>query len=272
MGAVALAGEFHLPVTFDLTATFLFAITGTLAGMRRHYDIIGVFAVAFATALGGGLIRDGVFISAGPPVAITDAYYLPLVTVAVLTTIVIGRFVLPVRRILSAVPLPANETAILENHPQGILTEERTARGAPSLFERINLERHLARTYVVVLSLVDALGLGIYAVVGAQKSLSRGLPIGSAILVGAVNAVGGGLLRDVLTREVPLLFKPGQFYALTASLGSALFIMLVLLAGIDVEHAALYAIAVTFILRVLAIRFDWQSPAIGWREDARSES
>ena len=67
-----LTGEFHLPAAFDLTATFLFAITGTLAGMRRHYDIIGVFAVAFATALGGGLIRDGVFISAGPPVAITD--------------------------------------------------------------------------------------------------------------------------------------------------------------------------------------------------------
>ena len=48
-----LTSEFHLPAAFDLTATFLFAITGTLAGMRRHYDIIGVFALAFATALGG---------------------------------------------------------------------------------------------------------------------------------------------------------------------------------------------------------------------------
>jgi hypothetical protein len=47
-----LAGEFQLPITFDLTATFLFAVTGALAGMRRHYDIIGVFALAFATALG----------------------------------------------------------------------------------------------------------------------------------------------------------------------------------------------------------------------------
>ncbi len=66
-----LTEEFLLPVTFDLTATFLFAITGTLAGMRRHYDIIGVFALAFVTALGGGLIRDGIFISAGPPVGVT---------------------------------------------------------------------------------------------------------------------------------------------------------------------------------------------------------
>ena len=50
-----LTNEFHLPVAFDLTATFLFAITGTLAGMRRHYDIIGVFVLAFVTAIGGGL-------------------------------------------------------------------------------------------------------------------------------------------------------------------------------------------------------------------------
>ena len=98
-----LAGEFQLPVAFDLTATFLFAITGTLAGMRRHYDIIGVFVLAFAAALGGGLIRDGIFISVGPPVAITNVYYLPVVTAAVIGTILIGRIVPPVRRILNGI-------------------------------------------------------------------------------------------------------------------------------------------------------------------------
>ena len=62
-----------------------------------------------------------------------------------------------------------------------------------------------------MLSLVDALGLGIYAVVGVQKSLDAALSIPAAILVGTINVVGGSLLRDVLTREVPPLFKPGQF-------------------------------------------------------------
>jgi uncharacterized membrane protein YeiH len=118
----------------------------------------------------------------------------------------------------------------------------------------------------MILSLVDALGLGIYAVVGAQKSLDRGLPIGACILVGTVNAVGGGLLRDVLTREVPLLFKPGQFYALTAVAGSAVFVSLIILAGRDVQHAALFSIGATFLLRVLAIRFDWRSPPMVWDE------
>jgi hypothetical protein len=52
-------------------------VTGTLAGMRRGYDIIGVFALAFVTAVGGGLIRGGIFIQAGPPAVLTGLHYLP---------------------------------------------------------------------------------------------------------------------------------------------------------------------------------------------------
>jgi len=261
--------EFHLPTAFDLTATFLFAITGTLAGMRRHYDIIGVFALAFATALGGGLIRDGVFISSGPPAAITDVYYLPVVTAAVLVTLLVGRTVPVAWQILSVVPTSKEATMTAEDILKPTASRQKPASRSQSVFERIHIERHLAKSYGLIFSLVDALGLGIYAVVGAQKSLNRGLPVGSAILVGAVNAVGGGLLRDVLTREVPLLFKPGQFYALTAVVGSAVFVSLILLGRFDVQHAALIAIGMTFLLRLLAIRFDWQSPALSWQENEK---
>ena len=261
-----ITAEFHLPVAFDLTATFLFAITGTLAGMRRHYDIIGVFVLAFVSALGGGLIRDGVFISAGPPVAITHVYYLPVVAAAVIGTIIIGRLVAPVRRILSVVPTGNEEIITPLVKPQRAAPIEERESGLQSMFERIDIERRLAKTYVAVLSLVDALGLGIYAVVGSQKSLSYGLPLGAAILVGAVNAAGGGLLRDVLTREVPLLFKPGQFYALTAVLGAAVFVSLAVSERMDVQHAAFVAIGSTFLSRVLAIRFDWRSPPVVWKE------
>ncbi|HVO93363.1 MAG TPA: TRIC cation channel family protein [Terriglobales bacterium] len=266
------AGEFHLPAAFDLTATFLLAITGTLAGMRRHYDIIGVFAVAFATALGGGLIRDGVFISAGPPVAITDVYYLPLVTVAVLATVLVGRFVPAVRRILSVVPTPNTETVSSSNEQQRTPSREKTASDAQLVFACIRFEHHLTKTYALILSLVDALGLGIYAVVVVQKSLNRGLPIGSAIFVGRSTRWEAVSLRDVLTREVPLLFKPGQFYALTAVMGSVVFVALVVLGRTDVQHSALMAIGVTFLLRLLAIRFDWQSPSLKWNESETGKS
>jgi hypothetical protein len=55
-------GSFHLPIIFDLGATFIFGITGALAALQRGYDFIRLFALAFSSGVGGGLLRDGLFI------------------------------------------------------------------------------------------------------------------------------------------------------------------------------------------------------------------
>jgi uncharacterized membrane protein YeiH len=106
----------------------------------------------------------------------------------------------------------------------------------------------------------DALGLGAYAVVGAQKSISFGLPIPAAILIGILNAVGGGLLRDVLARDEPMLFRPSEYYAIAAFLGCSIFLGLSL-PGLNAQYAAIIAIAATFLFRMLAVRFGWKSAA-----------
>lgn len=108
-----------------------------------------------------------------------------------------------------------------------------------------------------LLFVVDALGLGIYAVVGAQKSLALALGAGAAIFIGTVNAVGGGLVRDVMVREEPVLFKPGDFYALVAAAGAALFCLFVAQLQWDPTLAALLAIAATFALRFVSHRLGW---------------
>jgi uncharacterized membrane protein YeiH len=59
-----------------------------------------------------------------------------------------------------------------------------------------------------IIAFFDAIGLGTYAVVGVQKSLAASLSIPASIMVGIINAAGGGLLRDILVSEVPLMFKP----------------------------------------------------------------
>ena len=70
---------FHLPIWFDLGATFAFALTGALAAIRRGYDIVGIFFLALVSSIGGGLIRDGVFIpSASPMPLLTDPRYIEL--------------------------------------------------------------------------------------------------------------------------------------------------------------------------------------------------
>ena len=209
-----LTGQFNLPIQIDLAATFLFGVTGGLAALKRGYDVIGLFALAFVTAVGGGLIRDGLFIQQGPPAVTSDSRYILVVVLAGL-----GAFL---------------------------------------------FREHVIR-FNKVIAWLDALGLGAYAVVGVQKSLTAGLSVAAAILVGVINAAGGGLLRDVLVREEQLLFKPGQFYVLAGFAGCLLFTLLVVQFKADATLAALITIVVTFVLRVLAIQFNWKSPPL-WRE------
>ncbi|HEY1787844.1 MAG TPA: trimeric intracellular cation channel family protein [Verrucomicrobiae bacterium] len=110
--------------------------------------------------------------------------------------------------------------------------------------------------------LADALGLGAYAVVGVSRSLSVDLPLLPSITVGVINAAGGGLLRDILVREEPLLFKPGQLYVLAALLGAGFFAVLVVRFARPVETSGLLAIGVTFVFRLLAIAFNWKTGSV----------
>jgi uncharacterized membrane protein YeiH len=209
---------FQLPLWMDLSAVVLFAFTGAIAAREKRYDLVGALALALATGLGGGLLRDGLFLQAGPPAALRD-----------------GRYLL----------------AVLLGAGMGIY-----------------FASHLHRLRLAI-ELVDAAGLGIYAVYGAERALVAGLPVLSAILVGAVNAVGGGLLRDVLTREEPLLFKPGQFYALAALGGGAAFAVLSVW-GPRSSVAAGVGIFVAFGLRVGSIRLGWRTGALSPEQPDRA--
>jgi uncharacterized membrane protein YeiH len=207
-----LQGQFDLPIGFDLLATAAFALTGALAAVRRRYDIVGVFFLALISGLGGGLLRDGLFIQSGPPAAFLDARYLQIVAIAALC---------------------------------GVLLRERVQR-----FGRM-------------IAILDALGLGAYAAFGTQKALGANLAVPAALLVGVLNAAGGGILRDILVREEPLVFKPGQFYVLVAFLGSVVFVVAAQLFDLDAQPAAFLAIVVTFAMRLLSLRFDWRTTPFG---------
>lgn len=206
-----LAEEFQIPIAFTLLAFFTFGITGALAGLRRGYDYVGVLALATIAACGGGLIRDGLLISTGPPAIVTDERYLLVILAGALLTTFLHRYV-----------------------------------------HRLNK----------LIAVVDALGLGAFAVQGVQRCLDAGLGIPAAILGGTITAVGGGLLRDILVREEPLLFRPGQFYALVAIGGCCLFLLLTKGAGRSPKEAALVTIVLVSVVRLLAIRFNWQTSPV----------
>jgi uncharacterized membrane protein YeiH len=81
---------FQLPIWFDLGAVFLLALTGVWAAGRRGYDIIGAFVMAFVTGVGGGLLRDAVFLQE-IPLVMQDVRYLWAIIAAVVVGIVTHR-------------------------------------------------------------------------------------------------------------------------------------------------------------------------------------
>jgi len=112
------------------------------------------------------------------------------------------------------------------------------------------------------IAVIDALGLGAFAVIGVERTLGAGLGWTAAWIGGTLTAVGGGVLRDVLVREEPLLFKPGQFYAMAAVVGCAIFLLQLRWKWTSPEDAAIITIAAVFVLRTLAIRFNWRTTAV----------
>ena len=72
------------------------------------------------------------------------------------------------------------------------------------------------------LFLFDAVGLGLFTVVGISKSLDAGLPVWVCIVMGTITGSVGGIIRDILLNEVPLLFKK-DIYALTCILGGLVY-------------------------------------------------
>jgi len=123
------------------------------------------------------------------------------------------------------------------------------------------------RSFNRAIAVVDALGLGAFAVVGVERTLAAGLGIPAAFLGGMLTAVGGGLLRDVLVREEPLLFKPGQFYGLVALVGCGLFMAMLRWNWVAPYNAAISTIVIVFVLRMLAIRFNWRTTALRPEDD-----
>jgi uncharacterized membrane protein YeiH len=127
-----------------------------------------------------------------------------------------------------------------------------------------------------LINLVDALGLGAYAVVGMQLSLAAHLSLPGVALVGVVNAVGGGVLRDVLTRQEPEIFKPGTLMAAAALIACIVYLALEEFAKIPSDVAAWITIVVAFLIRALSVRFDVRTrPLSGFtsaRPDVRDEA
>ena len=113
----------------------------------------------------------------------------------------------------------------------------------------------------ILLLLVDAAALGLFAVAGATRGVNAGLAFLPDLLLGVTTAVGGGALRDVLSGHTPRIFERGELYAIVAAVAGAIFLT-ALSVGVPRSAATALGSVTGFLLRILAVRFGWRTRSV----------
>lgn len=106
----------------------------------------------------------------------------------------------------------------------------------------------------------DTIGLALFNVVGIEKTLQMGFPLWTAITMGSVTGAAGGVIRDVLINEVPLIFRK-EIYALACVAGGVVYSVLHTM-GFDPSTNALLSSVVVIVVRCLAVKFHWHLPIV----------
>ncbi len=104
----------------------------------------------------------------------------------------------------------------------------------------------------------DAIGIGLFTILGLEKTLGLGLGPVIALIMGMVSAVFGGVVRDVLANRIPLIFR-SEIYA-TACLAGGLLYLLLTLSDMSRTLAMSLSIILIFTIRILAVKKRWNFP------------
>jgi len=138
-----------------------------------------------------------------------------------------------------------------------------------AIFAAAGLTILLVRNRLVIpnntLQIADAIGLAFFVIMGTQKALDHGTSGFVAIMMGTMSGVCGGMIRDVLCREIPMVFR-GELYAITCIFGGLVYVQL-LSFGVEQMPAMLSGMTALLILRLAAIRWHLTIPVFGKKAD-----
>lgn len=133
---------------------------------------------------------------------------------------------------------------------------------------KVKVAKHV-ETFEFIKNLIDAVGLAAFSIAGVEITMAAGYAdnVVLCILMGMTTGVGGGILRDTMTRTVPYVFIK-HVYAMASLVGSLLFYILI---RVGVNNAASLLISIGFIVvvRVLAAKYKWSLPRIGSNKEEK---
>ncbi len=111
-----------------------------------------------------------------------------------------------------------------------------------------------------LIAVLDIFSVGLFAVMGADKTHAYGYPEITCVMMGFFTAVGGGMLRDICLARVPAIFKRGNLYAIAAIAGAVTYMVLLESVGMWNIAAAAIATAITMLVRWWSLRYNILSP------------
>lgn len=181
------------------------AISGFAEARKQHLDPVGAFVLAFATAFGGGTLRD-VLLDHRPFYWVQHQWYSVIILVLSLSTGVVLKLV-----------------------------------------SRVATE--------CVLLITDAIGLGFFSASGTSLALQTDMSAFMSVMMGVITGVGGGVIRDILCNEVPLVLRDTRPYAVCAFIGGWIYIALTYADLDPVYTLSISAFSVIFV-RLITVAFD----------------
>lgn len=148
---------------------------------------------------------------------------------------------------------------ILDRHPIGWVADQTSILVAlAAALGTVLWVRMTKPIHEFGLLLADAFGLAVFTVSGTALALNLQAPVGTALIMGVMSGVVGGVIRDVLCNEIPLIFRQ-EIYASACLLGALVYLALLQL-QFSTEPASLIAMAVVFLVRMAAIHWRWRLP------------
>jgi len=118
--------------------------------------------------------------------------------------------------------------------------------------------RNYLKHLKITLFLFDALGLGLFTVIGMQKGANIGLNPGICIALGTITGCFGGVVRDILLNEIPLLFHKKEIYATACIIGGVIYFLL--LPVLDANVVKVIAVALICSIRIISVKRNWSLP------------
>lgn len=205
-----LTGDQFLAVA-EVLGTFAFAVSGATAAIQNRYDLFGILVLAFATAIGGGTIRD----------------------------------------------------VLVGNLPVGWLSNSLAIWSVFAGFLLTVILRSRIRKVQSWIFFFDAVGLGLFTVMGVQVGLQAGMDVGIAITLGTITGCFGGVVRDILSGSRPLIFRK-EIYATASIMGGLIYTGLLLQFGDGILFQAI-AIISTIAIRFVAYHYKLGLPQFSYK-------